>query len=281
MTEHIVICGPVSWNHMVYLDRLPEPRPHMQFALEDFQTVGGTSAGKALHLAGLGHRVVCMTVVGDDEMSTSVRDTLTGAGVELAASVVPGPAERHLNLMTRTGERVSLYLSTPSPAPVDERRFAEVSIGAAAIVMDLSEASRALLPAAVAAGAPLWTDIHDYDGSAEFHAPFIEAASYVFMNADRLPDPHDFMRSRVEAGATAVICTLGARGAIAYDRDGFHQVDAVDTEVVDTNGAGDGFLAGYLDATLRGGGTDEALRAAAAQAAVALGTRHLHPVLET
>jgi acarbose 7IV-phosphotransferase len=280
VTDHIVICGPVSWNHMVYLDRLPEPQPHMQFALEDFQTVGGTSAGKGLHLAGLGHRVVCMTALGDDEMSTNVRKTLTGAGVELAASVVPGPPERHLNLMTRAGGRVSLYLSTPSPAPVDSVRFAEVSVGAAAIVMDLSEASRALLPTAIAAGAPIWTDIHDYDGSSEFHAPFIEAASYVFMNADRLPDPREFMRSRVEAGATAVICTLGSMGAIACVRDGFHQVDAVDTEVVDTNGAGDGFLAGYLDATLRGAATEEALRAAATQAAVALRTRHLHPAVE-
>ncbi|MET1044458.1 MAG: PfkB family carbohydrate kinase [Microbacteriaceae bacterium] len=280
MTDHIVICGPVSWNHMVYLDRLPEPRPHMQFALDDFETVGGTSAGKALHLSGLGHRAVCMTTVGDDDVSAKLRDTLADAGVELVASVVPGPAERHLNLMTRAGERVSLYLSTPSPAPVDASLFAEITVGAAAIVMDLSETSRALLPAAVAAGAPIWTDIHDYDGSADFHAPFIEAAAYVFMNADRLPDPHEFMRARVEAGATAVICTLGAKGAIAYDRDGFHRVNAHEAVVVDTNGAGDGFLAGYLDATLGGAPTDEALRAAAAQATVALGTRHLHPVLD-
>jgi sugar/nucleoside kinase (ribokinase family) len=280
VTDHIVICGPVSWNHMVYLDHLPEPQPHMQFALEDFHTVGGTSAGKALHLAGLGRRVTCLTVVGDDDLSENLRATLTEAGVELVASVVPGPAERHLNLMTRAGERVSLYLSSPSPAPVDGSRFAEIAVGSGAIVMDLSESSLALLPAAIAASAPIWTDIHDYDGTAEFHAPFIEAAAYVFMNADRMPEPHDFMRSRVEAGATAVICTLGAQGAIAYDRDGFHEVAAVDTEIVDTNGAGDGFLAGFLDATLRGASTDEALRAAAAQATLALGTRHLHPVLD-
>lgn len=280
MTDRIVISGPVSWNHMVYLDRLPEPEPHMQFALEDFQTVGGTSAGKALHLAGLGHRVVCMSVVGDDEVSAKLRATLAAAGVELVASVVPGPAERHLNLMTRAGERVSLYLSAPSPAEPDVSRFTEIAAHAAAIVMDLSGTSRALLPAAVAAGVPIWTDVHDYDGRSEFHTPFIEAAAYVFMNADRLSDPHAFMRSRVEAGATAVICTLGAKGAIAYDRDGFHQVDAHEAVVRDTNGAGDGFLAGYLDATLRGASTDEALDAAAAQATLALGTRHLHPTLE-
>jgi sugar/nucleoside kinase (ribokinase family) len=38
-------------------------------------------------------------------------------------------------------------------------------------------------------------------------------------------------------------------------------------DVVDTNGAGDGFFASFLDAHLRGAGVAEALAAAAAHAA--------------
>jgi len=38
MPNHILVSGPVSWNSIVYLDHLPEPRPHMQFALDDFET---------------------------------------------------------------------------------------------------------------------------------------------------------------------------------------------------------------------------------------------------
>lgn len=44
---HVVVCGPASWNHLISLDRLPEPVPHMQFAESAWHTVGGTSAGKA------------------------------------------------------------------------------------------------------------------------------------------------------------------------------------------------------------------------------------------
>ncbi|TFC04120.1 carbohydrate kinase family protein [Cryobacterium adonitolivorans] len=274
------MCGPVSWNILVYLDQLPEPRPHVAFALEDFETVGGTSAGKALHLAGLGRAVACQTLLGDDVASGRVRSVLEQAGIQVTAPVVPGAGERHLNLMTRAGERVSVYLSVPSFIEPDGAQFTALTRGAAALVMDLSETSRALLPRASAAGVPIWTDVHDYDGRSEFHEPFIQAADYIFMNADGMSDPSAFMRARVEAGATAVVCTLGAAGAMAFDAEGQHRVAAVPVEVRDTNGAGDAFFAGFLHATLTGASTTAALAAAADQAAVALGTKHLHPALE-
>ena len=280
MRGHVVVCGPVSWNSIVVLDHLPDPTPHMQFALEHFETIGGTSAGKALHLAGLGRSVVCRTVVGDDERSEGIVRALEAAGVRMEATPTTGPPERHLNLMTPAGERVSIYLSSPTAPGPEATAFAALIEDADAVVMDLSEASRALLPTAVASGRPVWTDIHDYDGRNPFHTPFIESASYVFMNADGMPEPEEFMRARVAAGARAVVCTLGARGAIAADRHGMHRVDAVPTTVRDANGAGDAFLSGYLDATLTGSRTPEALAAASRQAVVALRSRHLHPVLE-
>lgn len=88
------------------------------------------------------------------------------------------------------------------------------------------------------------------------------------------------MRSRVDAGVKAVVCTLGAGGAIAFDANGLHKVEAQAARVRDTNGAGDAFLAGFLHATLQGASTDDALDAAAAQATVALETKHLHPSLD-
>ncbi|WP_130176710.1 carbohydrate kinase family protein [Cryobacterium sp. SO1] len=279
-TAHVVVCGPVSWNTLVYLDQLPEPRPHVTFALEDFETVGGTSAGKALHLTGLGRTVACQTVLGDDPASGRVRAVLEATGIRVSAPVVPGAGERHLNLMTRAGERVSVYLSVPTFIDPDAAAFTTLTRGAAALVMDLSETSRALLPAAAATGVPIWTDIHDYDGQAEFHQPFIQSADYIFMNGDGMSDPAAFMRARVDAGATAVICTLGADGAVAVDADGQHRVCAVPVQVRDTNGAGDAFFAGFLNATLAGASTADALAAAASQAAVAVGTKHLHPALD-
>ncbi|MFF3602009.1 carbohydrate kinase family protein [Kitasatospora indigofera] len=257
----------------------------MQFADADWHTVGGTSAGKALHLAALGVPLTLRTVLGDDAAGDRLRSLLGGIdGIQLLAATVPGQSERHLNLMDRTGGRVSLYLSTPgAPGQSDAAAAGEALRSARVAVLDLAEPSVPLLAEARAAGVPVWTDIHDYDGRSAFHRPFIDAASAVFMNADRIGDPLAFARSLVAGGATLVVCTLGADGAVAVDENGAeHRVAAVAVpRIVDTNGAGDAFFAGFLTASLaRPGDVPAALAAGARQAACALGSRHLSPLLD-
>ncbi|WP_258567225.1 carbohydrate kinase family protein [Microbacterium sp. Se5.02b] len=152
---------------------------------------------------------------------------------------------------------------------------------AGAVVLDLAAEPLRLLPLARATGTPVWVDVHDYDGEADYHRPFLEAADAVFCNADRLDDPVAFLRSRVAAGASLAVCTLGADGAVAVDGYGtVHRVPAVPVEVVDTNGAGDAFLAGVLDARLDGADVPAALEAGARTAASVLRSRHLHPLLD-
>lgn len=288
MSGRVIISGPASWNEIVLLEHLPEPTPHMQFALDDHETVGGTAAGKALGLAAFGRPVELHTLIGTDADGERLRGILGRVpGLELHA-VDGARTERHLNLMTPHGERVSIYLSTPDDRPgPEDHRLTSAMEDAAAIVLDLSERSRRMIPDARASGRPIWTDIHDYDGTAEFHRPFLDAAQFVFMNGDRIGgDPLPFMRGLVDDGARLVVCTLGAAGAVAVARtseDGpitEHRVDAVPVEVVDTNGAGDAFMSGVLHATLDGADVDQALEVGARHAASAIVTRHLHPSLD-
>lgn len=279
----VVVCGPSSWNQIVQVPRLPRPEPHMMFASRHFETLGGTSAGKALHLTDLGRTVLLHTVLGTDAVAARIEQVLTGAGVPVLADVVDGPSERHLNLMDPRGGRVSIYLDLPAasgrrPAPELLRSMSS----ARAIVLDLAERSLDVMGDARTSGVPVWTDIHDYDGASDFHRPFIAAATYVFMNADGLAQPLDFMHAAIDAGTAVVVCTLGADGAVAVDSD--HTVRRVPAtpvaDVVDTNGAGDGFMAGFLNASLDGAGTEAALGAGARQAARALTSRHLSPLFD-
>ena len=277
----VFVAGPASWNTLVVLDRLPEPVPHMQFADDSWETVGGTSAGKALSLCALGRDTLLSAMSASDEPGRRLRAALAAAGV--SARWTDGPVtERHLNLMTRAGERVSLYLDAPGTAPgVDDAEIEEVMARADVVILDLAAESLRLLPIAQRAGRPIWVDVHDYDGEADFHRPFLAAADAVFCNADGLARPLDFLRSRIEAGAMLAVCTLGADGAVAVDAAGeVHRVPAVPVEVVDSNGAGDAFFAGVLDATLRGAAVPEALSAGARSASTVLRSRHLHPLLE-
>ncbi|WP_091225864.1 carbohydrate kinase family protein [Microbacterium sp. 3J1] len=285
MTASVFIAGPASWNSIVVLDRLPEPVPHMQFAEGTWETVGGTSAGKALALTALGRENLLYAWRADDEAGDRVRRALEAAGVSVRWQRADA-TERHLNLMTRRGERVSLYLSMPSATASDradgdgDDDLVAAMSGADAIVLDLAAEPLRLLPAAWATGRPIWVDVHDYDGEADFHRPFLDAADAVFCNADRLPDPEAFLRECIGRGAGLAVCTLGADGAVAVDADGVvHRVAAVPVEVVDTNGAGDAFFAGVLDARLAGLDVPEALTAGARSASIALGSTHLHPLL--
>lgn len=277
----VFIAGPASWNQIVVLDRLPDPVPHMQFAEGSWETVGGTSAGKALSLRGLGRTALLHAAAGEDDAGRRVRAALDAAGVA-AQWVDAAETERHLNLMTHQGARVSLYLSSPGAQPDDDdAAVGEAMSASAVIVLDLAAEPRRLLPLAQATGRPIWVDVHDYDGTAEFHRSFLAAADVVFCNADRLDDPLVFLRACIDAGATLAVCTLGADGAVAVDEHGVaHHVAAVPVEVVDTNGAGDGFFAGVLDARLSGEPVGAALEAGARAASVVLRSRHLHPLLD-
>jgi sugar/nucleoside kinase (ribokinase family) len=277
-----VVVGPASWNTLVQVDELPQPVPHTVFARGHRATVGGTSAGKALHLTELGRPTLLHTVLGSDAAGRRVRAALESAGVPLLAETVDGPTERHLNLMDSRGGRLSIYLDLPPAAPPVGQALADALAAARAVVLDLSQRALEVLPVVRGTGVPIWTDLHDYDGAAEFHRPFAAAAQYVFLNADGVAEPLPLLRRLVRDGAQVAVCTLGAEGAVALDADlSEHRVAAVAVaEVVDTNGAGDAFMAGFLHATLAGSPVPQALQAGARQAARALGTAHLSPLLD-
>ncbi|MFE4466585.1 carbohydrate kinase family protein [Oerskovia sp. NPDC056781] len=279
----VFVAGPASWNELVYLDSLPEPRSQTLFAERHRATVGGTSAGKALNLRALGRGVVLRTVLGSDDVAPRVEDVLRQAGVALLVEPSPdGRTERHLNLMGGTGERLSIYLQAPGDVAPGRTWDAAVAAltAAPAVVVDLALPALPLLREARRLGKDVWCDVHDYDGEAEFHREFVESASYLFLSSDRLPGYRAFMEGRVAAGARLVVCTHGARGASALTADGeWVEVPAVAVErVVDTNGAGDAFFAGYLDAHLRGAGVVEALGEGARRGALCVQSPDLAPL---
>jgi sugar/nucleoside kinase (ribokinase family) len=134
-----------------------------------------------------------------------------------------------------------------------------------------------VLPAARTAGCEIWCDLHDYDGAAQFHRPFIEAADVLVVSADRLPDPRGFLNQAVAGGARLAVCTDGSRGAIATSAaEGEWTVGPVPVEtVVDTNGAGDAFVAGLLAARIGGADLSQSLRWASAAGALAVRSTEL------
>jgi ribokinase len=86
-------------------------------------------------------------------------------------------------------------------------------------------------------------------------------------------------RALLERGAEAAVVTLGQAGALACTARGEVRVPAFEVRVVDTTAAGDAFNAGLAVALAEGRGLAEALRLAAATAALACTRRGARPSL--
>ena len=276
----VFIAGPVSWNLLIHADELPRPEPHTVFAQWHRETLGGTSAGKALNLRVLGVDVVLSTVVGADVAGHRIRRRLRAAGIDLLAGRSGNGSERHVNLMDSAGRRVSIYLRVPEVAPADEamRDKEDAALAAAdVVVVDLAEHSRRFLALARARGKAIWCDLHDYDGRSPFHAEFRDAADVVFVSGERLPDPTAFLRDQIAGGKQLAVCTQGADGAIALTSAGeLLDVPAQHVpDLVDTNGAGDAFFAGFLAAHLDGRALRDCLERGTQLAAACVRSRDL------
>ena len=68
-----------------------------------------------------------------------------------------------------------------------------------------------------------------------------------------------------------VVATRGGKGSLAYDGESFYPGQIVPCSVVDTMGAGDSFIAGFLMAWLKKESIPACMRAGAENAAVTLG----------
>jgi sugar/nucleoside kinase (ribokinase family) len=138
------------------------------------------------------------------------------------------------------------------------------------VLVAIADPARHVIPIARRLGVPLWTDLHDAHGQADYIRDFL-AADYVFLSGDGLPDPRPLMERLVADGRRLVVCTRGPSGAVALTSEGsWLEVPAEPVEAVDTNGAGDAFLAGTLYGELLGLPFERSLRIGARVAAMAV-----------
>ncbi len=271
--------GGASWNHLVYLDRLPGPVPQTVFASRSHEAVGSSGAGKALNLAHLGWRATLWALLGSDGAGDRVRDELAAGGVELLAEHDPAGTMRHVNLMDADGDRISIF-ATPGTLDmeVDPDALTPRAVDADLVAVTIFEHCRPFLAPLRSAGVPLWIDVHDYDGENPYHDDFIRAADHLQLSSVSFERWRSFAEERLSSGATTVACTHGAAGASILTTDGWTETPARPAaDVVDTNGAGDAWFAGFATAWLSDADPATAGASGAAAAAAAVGSPDLAP----
>lgn len=265
---------------MVYVDEFPPPVADTVFARGMHETVGSSGAGKALNLTRLGADVTLWALVGDDEAGSKIRDFVEERGVRFLSTTDPAGTMRHVNLMDRRGERISIWAVSGSlEQEVDTTQFTAVIEAADIISVTIMNHCRQFLPALAALGKTISIDIHDYDGANPYHDEFIAAADYLFMNSLALPEWRSFLEGRIAAGTSVAVCTHGADGASGLTSDdGWVDVPAAQvTNVVDTNGAGDAFYAGFMTSWFTSHNLEAAMRSGTEAAAAAIQSPDLAP----
>ena len=264
---------------MIRVESFPDPVPASIFPPGWHETVGSSGAGTAMNLGRLGIDVTLHTLLGDDDAGARIRAGLEAAGVTVDAVADPTGSGRHVNLMDPAGRRMSFLLHVGDPAARFDGPAVEALVASAdEVLVAITDADRPVLEIARRLGKRTWTDLHATDGERAWEREFW-TADRVFFSGERLADPRPFMERLRAAGRELVVCTLAERGALALTRDGdWVEVAPVPVErIVDTNGAGDAFLAGVMFGTLRGLPIERALAVGARLGAAAVQSPDLAP----
>ena len=97
-----------------------------------------------------------------------------------------------------------------------------------------------------------------FDYSDQPDDPIVDASipnvDYAFfgLESDDTERIREFMKRKQAMGPKVVTVTLGEHGSLSYDGDRFYKHGIVEVDVVDTMGAGDSFIAGFLKGVLEG-----------------------------
>lgn len=260
-TEYdVLVVGGSGVDTIVRVDALPVPLADSVMVGPIEEWPGHTGGNVALGARALGLEVALLDCIGDDWTGAQVRERLAKGDVEFHPVVSAAGTRRAVNLVDATGRRMSFYdARDPEDLRMPQDFYLPRLRRARHVHLSIMNFTRFLYDDIEALGVPVSTDLHDWDGLADHQREFALRSDLVFFSAavagDRTPG---LMREILREGrAGTVVATVGAEGSYVLTRDGgpdpLHVPATVPpAPVVDSNGAGDAFVTGFLYGRLEG-----------------------------
>lgn len=236
-------------------------------------TVGGNAVNVAVQLRLLGADVAYFGAVGDDAAGQRMRLALAEKGVNLDRLRIRPGITAYTDLdVDDSGDRI-ITLEDFGACRGYRPDVAEIELLCRMKHVHLGwlDDGGALKRHLVAAGISVSQDLAVTGGAAAGGATGL-AVAFASAGAD-LDRAKKLLAQALTDGAHLAVVTCGAFGSIAGDGRMTVATGIAPTEVVDTTGAGDTFIAGYLDAHLQGHDLHACLEAGRDAAAVTC--RHL------
>ncbi|WP_093797746.1 carbohydrate kinase family protein [Streptomyces sp. Wb2n-11] len=265
----VLVVGGSGVDTVVRVDSLPVPLADSLGVPPVREWPGHTGGNVALGCRALGLEVKFIDFIGDDWAGGQVRERLAKGGVDFEPLISPAGTRRAVNLVdSTTGRRMSFYDARDPEGLRMPRDFYLPHLRRTGHVhLSVMNFARHLLDDIQELGVPVSTDLHDWDGLADHHREFALRCDLVFLSAAGAGERFaSVMRDILREGrAQAVVATAGADGSYLLTRDGSrtpHPIPATvpPGPVVDSNGAGDAYVSGFLYGRLTGRGLEECAR---------------------
>ena len=233
---------------------------------------GGNPVNVAVYFVRLGGESSYTGVVGTDQYGKLMKEKIAEKGVDVS----------HIRFMEGNTAITHVEL-------VDgERVFGEYEEGVLAD-FKLTDEEMDFLCSHDMVVTGLWGNVHDdlakiqargvkvaFDAATRPEDPAavtaIPSVDYLFFATDDgdTPELRETMKQIKAKGPKLVITTLGEKGSIVYDGEKYTTFGIIPCNVVDTMGAGDSFIAGFLKGILEEKPVEECMKMGAANSSVTL-----------
>ena len=284
-THDVLVVGGAGIDTIVQVPSLTLPAADSLHVPAIYDYVAHTGNGVALGCLALQLRTKFIDFIGADRQGELILARYRERGLDFSHLVHASGTRRSVNLVDPQGRRLSLYDGRHPYELRMPRDFYLPHLGAARHAhFSIMHWVRDLYDDAQALGVSVSTDLHDWDGVNPHQRDFALRSDLVFVGTAALGG-----RERIggvmaqilrDGRARAVVAMAGERGSYLLARaDGavrHFPCAPLPRPVVDSNGAGDSFVAAFLAAWLRGAPLELAMRHGAIGGAFACGWHGTH-----
>jgi ribokinase len=278
----VAVVGSANMDVVARVHSLPE-RGATVLGHSLVHTPGGKGANQAVAAARAGSEVVFVGRVGADSYGTGLVESLRWAGVSTEFVTVDPATPSGVALIMVDDEAQNIIAVVPGAngqVTSDDVDRAREAIASCSVLLLQLEIPLDTVAHAARVGREVGLTVILNPAPAQDLSPeFLQLFDVLIPNqaeVGRLSgvgspvDPASAAHMLVDAGAKAVVVTLGDEGAVVVDRAGESVVPPFPASAVDTTGAGDAFVGNLAHGLAAGRSLDEAARFASAAAALSV-----------
>lgn len=222
----------------------------------------------AVHMQRLGIPTSVISTTGDDVFGRQLVRELKMEDIDTShLKVVPGlTAVSYMDLIDRErtyGDYVEGVMENVEFDAEDIRFVCDHDLVHTAIWGNATEH----LPQIHESGTKISFDYADEltDPLVEQTIPYVDYAFFSFV--EHTAETEEYLKDKVRRGAKTAVATFGDKGSLAWDGEQFHSFGVFPTTVENTVGAGDSFIAGFMNGVLRGWSVEKCMEQGAAVSA--------------